>query len=106
MINFNSSNFKGTIIAEYKQEQDALKATESSQRFQVEGRRIKIDYLRKQKARIGDCWFCYDNPNIERHLVLEEGKGMYAALPKGAINDYHIMLIPKNHEESYDKLEA
>ena len=29
---------------------------------------------------------------------------MYAAFPKGAINDYHILLIPKNHVESFDKL--
>ena len=50
------------------------------------------------------CWFCFNNPNIEKHLILDIGKHSYAAMPKGPISFSHILLIPKDHYASMEKL--
>ena len=47
-----------------------------------------------------DCWFCYDNPKIEKELIISdfsENQSFYVALPKGPISDYHFLIVPKTH---------
>ena len=45
-----------------------------------------------------ECWFCYDNPSIDRDLILwDKGKYFYVAAPKGSICDEHFLIVPKQH---------
>lgn len=43
------------------------------------------------------CWFCFNNPKIDKSLIFYEGKHVYLALDKGPIVPYHMLLIPKRH---------
>lgn len=76
---------------------------EDSNRYRIQGRRISIAYNKKRgpkkstKTGNEECWFCYDNPNIERHLICYVGKDIYIALPKGPVVDHHLLIIPKTH---------
>jgi len=44
-----------------------------------------------------DCWFCYENPKIEKHLILFEYPLTYIAMPKGPIVQHHFLILPKKH---------
>jgi diadenosine tetraphosphate (Ap4A) HIT family hydrolase len=46
-----------------------------------------------------DCWFCLDNPNIDRKLIINDklSKHFYLASPKGPIVDEHFLIVPKTH---------
>ena len=44
-----------------------------------------------------DCWFCFSNPSILKHLIFHETPNFYCALPKGGIVEDHFLLIPKDH---------
>lgn len=43
------------------------------------------------------CWFCLSSPNVEKHLVITVGENFYMALPKGPINENHVLLLSINH---------
>jgi diadenosine tetraphosphate (Ap4A) HIT family hydrolase len=47
-----------------------------------------------------DCWFCYDNPNIEKHLIIWTTSNFYVALPKGPVTDDHLLIVTKKHISS------
>jgi galactose-1-phosphate uridylyltransferase len=46
-----------------------------------------------------DCWFCLDNPGIEKNLIVNEGgsSDFYLAVPKGPVIDEHFLIVPKKH---------
>ena len=52
---------------------------------------------RNQMKEDKDCWFCFDNPSIERNLIIKETPNFYIALPKGPIIDDHFLIVPKTH---------
>jgi hypothetical protein len=41
-----------------------------------------------------DCWFCLASPNLESHLVVSIGTELYLAMPKGAMVDDHVLIVP------------
>ena len=44
------------------------------------------------------CWFCLDNPQTKWHLIVDEQMGpFYLARPIGAIDDLHLLLVPREH---------
>lgn len=46
------------------------------------------------------CWFCLSSPDVEKHLVITVGEDFYLALPKGPINENHVLLLSINHIQS------
>lgn len=92
---------------EFETEESAEKAVEDSGRANVLGRKLTINHkMRRVKVEEDkDCWFCFNNPNvkirrmievkIERHLIFCVREHFYAALPKGPVNDQHLLIIPK-----------
>uniref|UniRef100_A0A336LI81 CSON014441 protein n=1 Tax=Culicoides sonorensis TaxID=179676 RepID=A0A336LI81_CULSO len=46
------------------------------------------------------CWFCLSSPDVEKHLVITVGENFYMALPKGPINENHVLLLAINHIQS------
>uniref|UniRef100_K3X1K7 Cwf19-like C-terminal domain-containing protein n=1 Tax=Globisporangium ultimum (strain ATCC 200006 / CBS 805.95 / DAOM BR144) TaxID=431595 RepID=K3X1K7_GLOUD len=53
-----------------------------------------------------ECWFCLATPSVERHLIVSIGQEAYLAMPKGAINPDHLLIVPIAHEASSMKLRA
>lgn len=72
-------------------------------------RKLKNQQDKKQKAKaiaafnranklLSDCWFCFDNPNLDRSLILSIGNFSYLALPKrGSLTPDHCLIIPMEH---------
>jgi hypothetical protein len=84
---------------EYANPEAALKAIEDSGRANIMGRKLQINY-KISKVKVvedRDCWFCIDNPKIEKHLIIKQGKHFYSALPKGPVCDEHFLIIPNKH---------
>lgn len=44
-----------------------------------------------------DCWFCLASPTCEKHLIVAVYDECYIAMPKGAVNDFHALIIPVEH---------
>ena len=63
------------------------------------GRKLQINYKisRVKVLEDRDCWFCVDNPKIEKNLIIKQGKYLYTALPKGPVCDEHFLIIPNKH---------
>jgi diadenosine tetraphosphate (Ap4A) HIT family hydrolase len=47
-----------------------------------------------------ECWFCLSTPTLERHLIVSIGQEAYLAMPKGAICEDHLLIVPIAHEAS------
>jgi len=43
------------------------------------------------------CWFCFANPNVEKHLIVSASAHAYVALAKGGIDRLHCMVLPTKH---------
>lgn len=110
-----TNRFRGFAIIKFKNLASAEKAVGETNFYRIQGKRVSIDYNRpkksqksaKQSDKTGDetCWFCYNNKDIERHLIIHSGKFMYIALPKGPVVDHHFLIIPKNHVKSIIELD-
>jgi len=44
-----------------------------------------------------DCWFCLASPTCEKHLIVAVHDECYVAMPRGAVNDHHTLIIPVEH---------
>eukprot|EP00970_Alexandrium_tamarense_P009561 scaffold1917_cov196-Alexandrium_tamarense.AAC.22 len=44
-----------------------------------------------------DCWFCLASPSCEKHLIVAVREECYVAMPKGAVNDFHALIVPVEH---------
>lgn len=66
------------------------------------GRTLNINWkTQKVREKMQDsekkCWFCYENEEIEKHLIIKSFEHFYIALPKGPINELHLLIVPKKH---------
>jgi len=46
-----------------------------------------------------DCWFCLASPTCEKHLIVAVYDECYIAMPKGAVNDFHALIVPVDHKQ-------
>ena len=56
-----------------------------------------------------DCWFCFNNPKIERESIISlknDENQFYLAMPKGPVTDEHFLIVPKEHIASTLELTA
>jgi|LauGreDrversion4_2_1035121.scaffolds.fasta_scaffold617667_1 hypothetical protein len=56
-----------------------------------------------------DCWFCFDNPKIQKDLIIskaDDTNQFYIAMPKGPVTDEHFLIVPKQHLASSIELTA
>ena len=68
----------------------------------------KQEEIQRQKAMnannkmnkvLSNCWFCYDNPQMDKSLVISLGNSVYLALPKrGRLTTGHCLIIPMQHQ--------
>lgn len=51
-----------------------------------------------QNRMLSQCWFCMENPNMDRSLLISLGEYTYLALPRrGAFSQGHCLIIPMGH---------
>ena len=54
---------------------------------------------------IAECWFCYDNnERLETKFIIHNFNNFYLAYPKGPIDKYHFLIVPKEHIPSFVSL--
>ena len=64
-----------------------------------------INVNTNNNMRIADCWFCYENnEKLEIKFIIKNFDNFYVAYPKGPIDKYHFLLIPKKHISSFIEL--
>ena len=44
-----------------------------------------------------DCWFCLASPTCEKHLIVAVHDQCYVTMPKGAVNESHVLIVPVEH---------
>ncbi|CAD5231905.1 unnamed protein product [Bursaphelenchus xylophilus] len=109
------------ILTEYVQEQREKEVQRNSSQFFFDtahysdeeeegensrGRRRRGDQengpppKRKQNITEENCWFCLSNEKAEKHLIVSIGSSSYMAMPKGPLNDLHVMVLSVGHIQS------
>lgn len=64
-----------------------------------------INVNTNNNMRIADCWFCYENnEKLEIKFIIKNFDNFYVAYPKGPIDKYHFLIIPKIHISSFVEL--
>ena len=48
---------------------------------------------RKQNIQPDTCWFCLSNTSVERHLIVSIGNTCYTAMPRGPLNNEHLLVM-------------
>ncbi len=101
----NKNFFAGNCFVKYKDPNVHDKLLTFSNHYSIRGRKVLFSEKVEKILSIEDieksCWFCFNNPNIEKDLVLFDLKNFYIAYPKGPIDSYHLIIAPKFHIKSY-----
>jgi RNA recognition motif-containing protein len=95
----------GFAYAKFKNSAIHDKLLSQSNYYSLKGRKLVISEKIEKVATLEDierkCWFCLNNPNIDTDLILKEFKEFYLAYPKGPINNFHFLIIPRRHIKSF-----
>lgn len=96
---------KGICYVKFSDSVDLEKLLIHNGKHLLRGRYIYFKEFYRKTQSLEDiekrCWFCFSNPNIERHLILYNFQHFYLAYPKGPIDLFHILIIPKFHIKNY-----
>ncbi|KAI8495426.1 hypothetical protein Bbelb_268810 [Branchiostoma belcheri] len=56
---------------------------------------------RRQATRLDKCRFCFENPEVPKHLIIAIGKKVYLTLPSlKSLTEGHCLLVPMQHVNS------
>lgn len=47
-----------------------------------------------------DCWFCPASPEFAQHLIVSLATDAYVTLPKGPVDEHHVLLVSMSHSPS------
>lgn len=69
---------------------------------------VRCSYVNRCPQRLADlpagtnveCWFCLATEHVRTHLILSVGVENYLALPKGALCEDHVLILPIVHVNS------
>jgi len=95
---------KGCGFVLFKNLKTTETALKESGKYSLHGKRINFNKANKGVVEGGklsqqnaECWFCLDNPNVSKELIVYVGEEFYIALDKGPISRHHVLLIPIDH---------
>lgn len=101
----NKQIFLGNCFVKYKNLETHDKLLSFSNYYSLRNRKIifseKLEKIQTLDDIEKSCWFCFNNPLIEKDLIIKEFNNFYIAYPKGPIDNFHIIILPKFHIESY-----
>ena len=97
-------NHKGCGFVLFKNLKTTETAFRESGKYSLHGKKIIFSKANRTVTEGGklsqqnaECWFCLDNPNVAKDLIVYIGEEFYLALDKGPINRHHVLLIPIDH---------
>ena len=100
--------FTGTAFVQFNDLKIHKNLLEKNNYYNLKGRKIgireKTIKINNEKEIAKNCWFCFDNPNIEKNLILKEFANFYFAYNKGPITNFHFLIIPKKHIQNSFKI--
>jgi hypothetical protein len=103
------NKFLGHAFVKYKLMSLHQSVIKNSNLFSLKGRKVVISEKLEKIVTLEDiekrCWFCFKNPNLDTDLVLKEKIHFYVAYPKGPIDNFHFLILPKNHIKSFIDLD-
>ena len=78
-----------------------VQASATKGETKIENKRIKeiaIAEDKRHKKQLLNCRFCFENPNVAKHLIISVGTNVYLSLPINAsLTECHCLIIPMNH---------
>jgi len=105
MIYDRKNRFQGYAFAKFRSIAVNEELLKHSNEYSLKGKRLiiseKVEKIESLESIQNKCWFCYNNPNIDSDLVLTVLNEFYVAYPKGPIDDFHFLVVPKNHIRSF-----
>lgn len=108
MICDNRNRFLGYAFVKYKNTLLHKDVIKNSNEYSLYGKKVTIGEKLEKQISLEDieskCWFCYNNPNIESELILKDFTEFYLAYPKGPIDLFHFLILPKKHIGSFLEL--
>ncbi len=111
LIEAETGKHKGTGFVFFKNLKTTETALKETGKYSLHGRRINFSKANKGVVEGGklsqqnaECWFCLNNPNAAKELIVYIGSEFYVALDKGPINPHHLLLIPIDHHPSTNVL--
>ncbi|CAH1268410.1 CWF19L2 [Branchiostoma lanceolatum] len=64
-------------------------------------RQVAMAEHRRQASRLDKCRFCFENPEVPKHLIIAIGKKVYLTLPSlKSLTEGHCLLVPMQHVNS------
>jgi RNA recognition motif-containing protein len=97
--------FSGFCFVKFKDEQIHDKLIKNSNLYSLRNRKVifseKLEKIQTLEDIEKSCWFCFNNPNIEKDLIVIDFRHFYLAYPKGPIDNFHLLIIPKFHIKNY-----
>ena len=95
---------KGYGFVEFADLKDTKKALLESGKHKLDSKRIKFNFTRGGSSTDirtkMSCWFCLDNPESDKSLVVHETPEVYLALDKGPIDKFHFLMVPQSHKKN------
>jgi len=52
---------------------------------------------------VRECWFCPSSPSFQRHLVVSVSEEVVMTRPRGAVDEWHVLLVPIAHVPALSK---
>jgi len=98
---------KGYAFVKFADLENTKAALRSSRKYKLHNHPIVFSFTRVAKnlgkgglkERLG-CWFCLDNPEADKSLLVHETAHSYLVLDKGPIDNHHFLIVPQEHLES------
>jgi len=104
LVEAETRKHKGCGFILFKNLKTTEQALKDSGKYSLHGRKINFSKANKGVVEGGklsqqnsECWFCLNNPNVAKELIVFVGEDLYIALDKGPINEHHILIIPIDH---------
>lgn len=98
------SKHKGCGFVLFRNIKTTAQALKESGKYTMHGKAINFSKANKGVVEGGklsqqnaECWFCLDNPNVAKELIVFIGDEFYIAMDKGPINSHHVLMIPIDH---------
>lgn len=100
--------FAGNCFVKFKNVDIHEKLIALSNAYSLRNRKVvfseKLEKIQSLEDIEKSCWFCYNNPLIEKDLIIKDFKSFYLAYPKGPIDNFHLIVLPKFHIKNFNEI--
>lgn len=100
----SADDFDDVTIGENMWDSGNYKKSKGKQ--EERSRKKAIQAHNKMQDILSNCWFCFDNPTLDRNFLISLGNLVYLALPKrGTLTPGHCLIIPMSHQTACNTID-